>query len=60
MIRTDSGKCLRCSGCVGVCPRSALTLTEHGISCDERCNNCKICINFCPVGAIELQVQGKR
>lgn len=54
MIRTDSSKCLRCSGCVGVCPRSALTLTEHGISCDSRCNSCKICINFCPVGAITL------
>jgi ferredoxin len=54
MIRTDSGKCLRCGGCVGVCPRSALTLTEHGIVCDGRCNSCRICISFCPVGAISL------
>ncbi|MCX6814918.1 MAG: 4Fe-4S binding protein [Candidatus Aenigmarchaeota archaeon] len=60
MIRTDSRKCLRCSGCVGVCPRSALTLTEHGIVCDSRCNNCKICINFCPVGAIDLEIEGVR
>jgi Fe-S-cluster-containing hydrogenase component 2 len=39
---------------VGVCPKSALTLTEHGIRCDKRCVSCKICLNFCPVGAIEI------
>ncbi len=54
MIKTDSAKCLRCSGCVGVCPKSALTLTEHGIQCDSRCVNCRACVNFCPVGAISL------
>jgi len=44
---------------VGVCPRSALTLTEHGISCDARCNSCRVCINFCPVGAIRLLEEAK-
>jgi len=55
MIEADRNKCLRCSGCVGVCPRSALTLTEHGIACDSRCNDCKICIGFCPVGALAVK-----
>ena len=54
MIEADRKKCLRCSGCVGVCPKSALTLKENGIVCDERCNNCGICVSFCPVGALSL------
>jgi len=55
MIRADKNKCLRCGGCVAVCPRSALKLTEHGISCvRDKCTNCKICVEFCPVGALKL------
>ena len=54
MIEVDRKKCLRCSGCVGVCPVSALTLREHGIECSEECTKCRICVNFCPVGAIRL------
>ena len=58
MIGTDSGKCLRCGGCVGVCPAAALDLTEHGIACDSgKCTSCKTCIHFCPTGAIELDDQ---
>jgi NAD-dependent dihydropyrimidine dehydrogenase PreA subunit len=56
MIRSDKNVCLRCSGCVGVCPRSALTLKEHGIVCDpEKCVSCGICVNFCPVSALKLE-----
>ena len=54
MIRTDREKCLRCGGCVAVCPVDALTLSEHGISCSRKCTSCRICIGFCPVKAIEL------
>ncbi len=56
MIKADKKLCLRCSGCVGVCPQSALKLTEHGIECDpERCVECGICVSFCPVGALRLE-----
>lgn len=54
MIETNS-KCLRCGGCVGVCPESALSLTEKGIVCSDKCNSCKICVSFCPMGAIKLK-----
>jgi len=56
MIKVNKSLCLRCGGCVGVCPVSALTLSEHGIECDrERCTKCRICITFCPVGALKLE-----
>jgi Fe-S-cluster-containing hydrogenase component 2 len=55
MIVTDKNKCLRCAGCVGVCPVSALTLSEHGIECSPKCINCSSCVNFCPVGALALK-----
>ena len=54
MIATDRNKCLRCGGCVGICPVAALDLTEHGIVCDgSKCTDCKACLNYCPVGAIK-------
>lgn len=52
----DKNKCLRCGGCVGVCPKLALDLTEHGIVCDaKRCINCAACVQFCPVEAMRLK-----
>ncbi|RLJ01525.1 MAG: ferredoxin [Candidatus Aenigmatarchaeota archaeon] len=49
-------KCLRCGGCVSVCPKNALELTEQGIIRDEKkCINCGICEKFCPVGAIKVK-----
>lgn len=55
MISTDRNRCLRCGGCVGVCPVSALTLTEHGITCSQSCISCRSCASFCPVGAISME-----
>ncbi|MCK4714175.1 MAG: 4Fe-4S binding protein [Candidatus Aenigmarchaeota archaeon] len=56
MIKADRNLCLRCSGCVGVCPRSALTLKEHGIECDpEKCVSCGICVSFCPVNGLKVE-----
>jgi ferredoxin len=55
-VETDKKLCLRCSGCVAVCPKSALNLSEHGIECDpEKCVSCGICVNFCPVGALSVR-----
>ncbi len=56
MIETDKNLCLRCGGCVAVCPVAALKLTEHGIECSEKCINCKACVNFCPVAAMKEAV----
>jgi ferredoxin len=56
MIKADKDICLRCSGCVGVCPKGALSLTEHGIKCDpDKCIRCGICVKFCPVAALSLE-----
>ncbi len=55
-VVSDKNKCLRCGGCVGVCPKLALDLTEHGILCDpKKCIDCEICVKFCPVEALSLK-----
>ncbi len=54
-VESDRDKCLRCGGCVSVCPQMALDLQEHGIECDpKKCVNCSICVEFCPVEALSL------
>lgn len=56
VVTVDKEKCLRCGGCVAVCPKLALDLTEHGIACDpEKCIDCEICVKFCPVEALSLK-----
>ncbi|MFB6089147.1 MAG: DUF362 domain-containing protein [Candidatus Aenigmatarchaeota archaeon] len=55
MWEIDKEKCLRCGGCVSVCPTGALDLTEHGIEIDkEKCIECGNCEDFCPVGSIKI------
>ncbi len=52
----DNEKCLKCGACVGVCPKIALELSEHGLFCDKNlCNLCGICERVCPVGAIKVE-----
>jgi len=49
-------KCVRCAGCVSVCPVASLTFTEQkGIEVDDKCTLCGICSKFCPVAAIEVE-----
>ena len=52
VMRVDRDKCIKCGGCVAVCPVGALELLS-GITCDEKkCIKCRACIKFCPLGAI--------
>jgi len=36
MFKWNRDKCLRCGGCVSICPKNALELTEQGIIRDEK------------------------
>ena len=55
-VVNDKSKCILCGSCIGVCPRSALTLSGQKINCDpSKCINCKICVEFCPMGALKLE-----
>ncbi|MFP4116947.1 MAG: DUF362 domain-containing protein [Candidatus Aenigmatarchaeota archaeon] len=52
----NKDKCLRCGGCVAVCPVQALELTENGVQVDEdECIDCGNCEKVCPVGAIVVK-----
>lgn len=46
--------CIKCTGCIDICPESALFLGEDGsIKCDDnKCTRCGNCVDFCPVNAI--------
>lgn len=58
MITVDNRKCVRCGGCVSVCPFDALEL-ENEIKCSDRCTRCGTCVRFCPVGALTLKENKK-
>ncbi|MCB2229388.1 4Fe-4S binding protein [bacterium] len=54
MLAIHIDTCLKCGGCVAICPTEALTLLADGISCDhDRCVVCGDCTLFCPVRALE-------
>ncbi len=60
-VRWNKDKCMRCGGCVGVCPKSALELEECGIDADIKdCISCSTCEKFCPVGALRVEKAGKK
>lgn len=51
----DKSKCLRCAGCVGVCPKMALDMFGLDLQIDyEKCVRCELCTNTCPVGALKI------
>ena len=54
-IKVDTGKCLYCGGCAGVCPVDAMLLDETRIVINEACIGCRLCIKFCPVGALSME-----
>ena len=51
----DNKKCLRCGGCVSVCPFAALELKEKVSNDKELCTLCGTCEKACPVGAIKVE-----
>jgi len=52
--KVDKDKCIHCGGCVGICPKDAITLRETVIEIDKKkCINCGTCAKFCPAGAIK-------
>ena len=54
----DNEKCIKCGGCVSVCPFAALELKENVIINEELCTLCGICEKACPVTAIEVKKDG--
>jgi ferredoxin len=56
MLIIDTKHCLRCAGCIGVCPELALCLSLTGLQVDQTaCTDCGLCIRFCPVLAVSLR-----
>jgi ferredoxin len=51
----DSKKCMRCGGCVSVCPLGALELKENVIHDSKLCTLCGICEKACPIAAIKVK-----
>jgi ferredoxin len=50
----DNIKCVRCGGCVSVCPTAALELRDNIIYDEKLCTLCGVCAKACPVEAIEV------
>lgn len=52
----DKNKCIKCFGCVAVCPFAALEYSNDGPKwIKEKCTRCNICVKFCPVKAISIE-----
>ena len=50
----NNKKCMKCGGCVSVCPVAALDLKECIVHDEELCTLCGICEKACPVEAIKV------
>lgn len=46
--------CLKCGGCVTICPQDAIVMSYGGANViADKCSSCGLCIRFCSVGAID-------
>jgi len=48
-----------CAGCVPLCERGALTVTETHLEVDDgACTRCGACVRGCPTGALCMKNRG--
>ena len=48
----DQDTCVGCEACVGVCPTSAISVTDGKAKVDaDTCVECGACVATCPVSA---------
>lgn len=57
-LKIDRSRCLRCGGCVPICPMKNLALEGNRVIPRGKCTMCYRCVNACPAQAITLL--GKR
>lgn len=53
-VQINRERCVKCAGCVGVCPQNILDFVGGRIVVDKTCTDCGICVKFCPVSALSL------
>lgn len=53
-VKIDTGKCVGCGKCVGLCPMKNLKIVNNCAKAENRCTMCYRCINICPKQAITL------
>ena len=52
MIQIDTEKCVRCGGCVDLCPTTAIAFEDDVVVIDPQiCLACETCIKVCPMKA---------
>lgn len=45
----------KCSRCVDICPRKAITAGKAGLHIGDHCLECGLCAGVCPTGALAMQ-----
>jgi ferredoxin len=52
VIQIDTEKCVRCGGCVDLCPTTAIAFENDVVVIDPQiCLECETCIKVCPMKA---------
>jgi len=53
-LKIDTGRCIRCSKCVKLCPTGNIIMENGKVISRDRCTVCYRCVNACPAQAITL------